>query len=89
MRDSVPLETRRTVPEIIGGTALHHQIIALQIITNHNPLLICKHYRREVMAMDRADFWRLFCETGEPMAYLLYAAAAETKPAEEALRPSA
>lgn len=38
--------------------------------------------------MESTDFWRLFCETGEPMAYLLYAAA-ETEPAGEALRPSA
>ena len=39
--------------------------------------------------MDSADYWRLFCDTGEPMAYLLYAAAAEAEPAGEEMRPSA
>ena len=38
--------------------------------------------------MDSADFWRLFCDTGEPMAYLLYAAATELE-AEDEILPSA
>ena len=39
--------------------------------------------------MDSADFWRLFCDTGEPMAYLLYAAAVETEEVGEEILPSA
>ena len=41
--------------------------------------------------MDRADFWRLFSDTGEPRAYLLYAAAMEVEftEAEAEILPSA
>lgn len=41
--------------------------------------------------MDSTDFWRLFQDTGEPMAYLLYAAAVglEDEEAEDELLPSA
>ena len=35
-----------------------------------------------------AELWELFCETGEPMAYLLYRLAADEETA-EAISPSA
>ncbi len=38
--------------------------------------------------MDSETCWRLFCDTGEPMAYLLYAAALELETEDEIL-PSA
>ena len=43
------------------------------------------------MRMDSADCFDLFWETGEPMAYLLYAAALrlENEEAEDAILPSA
>ena len=41
--------------------------------------------------MDSADYFDLFFDTGEPMAYLLYAAAVaeEAYEAEDAILPSA
>lgn len=56
-----------------------------------NPRGCRTHYYREVVYVDSADYRDLFFETGEPMAYLLYAAAyeQETAEAEDEVLPSA
>ena len=43
----------------------------------------------EVMRMDSADWFEVFRETGEPMAYLLCAAAERLEAEEGEMRPSA
>ena len=43
----------------------------------------------EVMRMDSADWFEVFRETGEPMAYLLFAAAERLEAEEEEILPSA
>ena len=50
---------------------------------------IRKSYFCEVMRMDSADWFEVFRETGEPMAYLLCAAAGRLEAEEEEILPSA
>jgi hypothetical protein len=62
-----------------------------QNLSSHIRRAIRKSYFCEVMRMDSADWFEVFRETGEPMAYLLCAAAErlEVYEAEEEILPSA
>lgn len=61
----------------------------MQKLSIHIRRAIRKCYYREVMRMDSADWFELFRETGEPMAYLCYAAAERLETEEREILPSA
>ena len=64
-------------------------IRCIQNFSIHIRRAIRKSYYREVMRMDSADWFEVFRETGEPMAYLLCAAAERLETEEREILPSA